>query len=303
MSSWPSTYRRRFSDCPCRWTSRDRNASAASPGIRNGARPTRCRPAPAKLPTSHTVWGGQVAPLSATSHSASAVASCQRQNGSPAGPKARARSVCHRAGSVQRVTVEPSGRCARRAVVAGSTGQVLPSVSANRVIPPPGSNPAARVAPGVKPIPLVVKRSRAAARIDVRLQHGHVQPRLRQQRSRRQPADPCADHNNSVHFPHSSFQFPASSFQYPSRLPATIREQPRHPDPHQRAGQPPERMAFECCLDLIQHVGRPVVHVHVGVTVRPRRERPADLAVGETCGRRVSRCGPSNAPGSARPIT
>ena len=46
-------------------------------------------------------------------------------------------------------------------------------------------------------------------------------------------------------------------------------------------------MAFEFCLYLIHHVGRPVVHAHVGVTVRPRRERAADLAVGEAFGRRV----------------
>ena len=66
---------------------------------------------------------------------------------------------------------------------------------------------------GVKPIPLVVERSRAAARIDVRLQHGHVQPCLRQQRGSGQPADTCADHNNSVHSLHSGFQLQASSIR------------------------------------------------------------------------------------------
>ena len=80
-------------------------------------------------------------------------------------------------------------------------------------------HPAARLEPrgqgraGIEPIPLMIKRSRAAARVDVRLQHGHVQPGLRQQRRRRQPADTCADYNNSVHSRHSSFQLQASSIR------------------------------------------------------------------------------------------
>ena len=67
-------------------------------------------------------------------------------------------------------------------------------------------HPAARLEPrgqgraGVKPIPLMIERSRAAARIDVRLQHGHVQPGLRQQRGRRQPADACADDDDTITF-------------------------------------------------------------------------------------------------------
>ena len=77
---------------------------------------------------------------------------------------------------------------------------------------------------------------------------------------------------------------PALRFQYPSRLPATIRKQNRHPNPHQPTGQRPERMALEFCLYLIQHIGRPVIHAQKGVTVCPRRKRAPDLAVGEAFG-------------------
>ncbi len=66
---------------------------------------------------------------------------------------------------------------------------------------------------GVEPIPLMIERSRAAARINVRFQNGHVQPGLCQQRRRRQSADTCTDDNNSVHFPHSSFQLQASNIR------------------------------------------------------------------------------------------
>ena len=54
--------------------------------------------------------GGHGTPRTARSHRRSAVLSCQRQNGSAAGPKAASRSACQRAGSVQRVTCRAVGQ-------------------------------------------------------------------------------------------------------------------------------------------------------------------------------------------------
>jgi hypothetical protein len=49
---------------------------------------------------------------------------------------------------------------------------------------------------GLKAIALVVEAPRATARVNVRLQHGDIQPSLRQQRPGRQPTNARAyDHN------------------------------------------------------------------------------------------------------------
>ena len=210
MSSWPSTYCRNRSGCRCRCAPRGRSASTTRPGIRSADRPAMMQSCASHRPQLAERLRGPGRTL-------------QRHL-----PERRGRLLLPAPEWFSRGTegqlafrlparrVGPAGhrRAIRQMRDQRNLGRLDRPGDVERLGQP--GHPAARLKPrgqgraGVEPIALVVKGSRAAAWINVRLQYGHVQPRLCQQSGSGEAADACADHNNSVHFPHSSFKLPVS---------------------------------------------------------------------------------------------